>query len=56
MDHFRWNNIHTYCKLYGNALLAIYLHNEIQASPLQIGLTIGIAPLISTVGGFLVAI
>lgn len=32
--------------------LAIYLHNEIQASPLQIGLTIGIAPLISTVGGF----
>ena len=32
--------------------LAIYLHNEIEASPLQIGLTIGIAPLISTVGGF----
>ncbi|MFJ7645957.1 MDR family MFS transporter [Lysinibacillus sp. NPDC097279] len=32
--------------------LAIYLHNEIDASPLQIGLTIGIAPLISTVGGF----
>lgn len=32
--------------------LAIYLHNEIGASPLQIGLTIGIAPLISTFGGF----
>jgi len=32
--------------------LAIYLHNEIEATPLQIGLTIGIAPLISTVGGF----
>ncbi len=32
--------------------LAIYLHNEIDATPLQIGLTIGIAPLISTVGGF----
>ncbi len=32
--------------------LAIYLHNEIEATPLQIGLTIGITPLISTVGGF----
>ena len=32
--------------------LALYLHNELQASPLLIGLTIGIAPLFSTFGGF----
>ncbi|GLC88184.1 MDR family MFS transporter [Lysinibacillus piscis] len=32
--------------------LAIYLHNEIGASPLEIGITIGIAPLLSTVSGF----
>lgn len=31
--------------------LALYLHNELQASPLLIGLTLGVAPLFSTFGG-----
>ena len=31
--------------------LALYLHNELQASPLLIGLTLGMAPLFSTFGG-----
>lgn len=31
--------------------LALYLHNELEASPLIIGLTIGMAPLFSTFGG-----
>lgn len=33
--------------------LALYLHNELQASPLLIGVTIGIAPLFSTFGGLI---
>src|SRR5690606_4218719 len=33
--------------------LALYLHNELQASPLLIGITIGIAPLFSTFGGLI---
>lgn len=33
--------------------LAIYLHNELAASPLLIGLTLGIAPLSATFGGFI---
>jgi MFS family permease len=33
--------------------LALYLHNELHASPYIIGLTIGIAPLFSTFGGFI---
>lgn len=33
--------------------LAIYLHNELAASPLLIGLTLGIAPLFATFGGFI---
>lgn len=32
--------------------LALYLHNQLQASPLLIGLTIGMAPLFATFGGF----
>lgn len=32
--------------------LALYLHNELQASPLLIGVTIGMAPLFATFGGF----
>ncbi|MEK4629133.1 MFS transporter [Solibacillus sp. FSL R7-0682] len=31
--------------------LALYLHNELHASPLLIGLTLGMAPLFSTFGG-----
>ena len=31
--------------------LALYLHNELQASPLLIGVTLGIAPLFATFGG-----
>ncbi|AWE07113.1 MFS transporter [Lysinibacillus sp. 2017] len=33
--------------------LALYLHNQLNASPLLIGLTIGIAPLCSTFGGLI---
>ncbi|MGN7476320.1 MDR family MFS transporter [Solibacillus silvestris] len=33
--------------------LALYLHNELQASPLLIGVTLGVAPLFSTFGGFI---
>ncbi|WP_274309894.1 MDR family MFS transporter [Solibacillus daqui] len=33
--------------------LALYLHNELEASPLIIGITIGIAPLFSTFGGLI---
>ena len=33
--------------------LAIYLHNEMAASPLLIGLTLGVAPLCATFGGFI---
>lgn len=33
--------------------LAIYLHNELAASPLLIGLTLGVAPLCATFGGFI---
>ncbi|MEG0473626.1 MAG: MFS transporter [Solibacillus sp.] len=33
--------------------IALYLHNQLQASPLLIGLTIGIAPLFGTFGGLI---
>ncbi|MEK4425074.1 MDR family MFS transporter [Solibacillus sp. FSL K6-1523] len=33
--------------------LALYLHNQLQASPLLIGLTVGIAPLFATFGGLI---
>lgn len=33
--------------------LALYLHNELDADPLTIGLILGLAPLFSTVGGFI---
>ena len=33
--------------------IALYLHNELHASPLVIGLTVGIAPLFSTFGGLI---
>ena len=33
--------------------LALYLHNELNASPLLIGLTLGVAPLFSTFGGLI---
>ncbi|MCH7321448.1 MFS transporter [Solibacillus sp. MA9] len=33
--------------------LALYLHNELEASPLIIGITIGMAPLFSTFGGLI---
>lgn len=32
--------------------IALYLHNELHASPLEIGLAIGVAPLFGTIGGF----
>lgn len=32
--------------------IALYLHNELQASPLAIGVAIGVAPLFGTIGGF----
>ena len=31
--------------------LALYLHNQLHASPLVIGLTLGVAPLFGTFGG-----
>lgn len=33
--------------------LALYLHNELHASPLLIGMTLGVAPLFSTFGGLI---
>ncbi|MEK4092034.1 MDR family MFS transporter [Viridibacillus sp. FSL H8-0110] len=33
--------------------LALYLHKDLGAGPLLIGITIGIAPLLSTIGGFI---
>jgi len=33
--------------------IALYLHNELHASPYIIGLTVGIAPLFSTFGGLI---
>jgi MFS family permease len=33
--------------------IALYLHNELHASPYMIGLTVGIAPLFSTFGGLI---
>ena len=33
--------------------LALYLYNDLNAHPILIGLTIGIAPLVGTFGGFI---
>ena len=33
--------------------LALYLHNDFDASPLLIGVTLGVAPLFATFGGFI---